>query len=90
MFGIYLKLDSSDHKNCTVSLSLFAGCSSDYSEDSTYLRRSNASLPPEPVNRAGQYLRGLKQEPTCTLNLDLIQFTCVINVMYVSIVNLWK
>ena len=43
---------------CTILLILLAGCLSDSSEDSTHSLRSSASLPPGPVNRAGQHLRG--------------------------------
>ena len=46
-----------------VHLVYFAGCSSDSSEDSTYLLRSSASLPPRPVNHAVQDLRGFSEEP---------------------------
>ena len=68
---------------CTVSLSLLAGCSSDSSEDSTYSLRSSASLPPEPVNREVQHLRGLRQEPVSSQASEFILFTCVIiNVLF--------
>ena len=58
---------------CTVSLSLFAG-RIDSSEASTDLLRSHASLPPEPVNRAVQYLRGFMQ---FTCYVPLVIFTVI-------------
>ena len=38
---------------------------------------SSASLPPEPMNRADQHLRGLKQEPGVSQTLDFMHFTCI-------------
>ena len=35
-------------------------------EKTTYSRRSHASLPPQPVNRAVQYLRRFSQDPQST------------------------
>ena len=48
---------------CTVSFILFVGDSSEFSEDSPYLRRSHSSLMKKPVDRAGQYLRRPSQDP---------------------------
>ena len=53
--------------NCMVSLSLFAG-QSHSSKDSMNLLGSGASLPPERVNRAIQYLRRFSQDPPSQSN----------------------
>ena len=51
-----------------VSLSLFAGHQSESREGLPYLLRSHASLPPQPLNRAVQYLRRLSQDPPVSRN----------------------
>ena len=63
-----------------VSLSLFAGHRSDSLEGFPYSLRSHASLPPQSLNHAIQYLRRLSQDPPSQSNLSFMQFTCCINV----------
>ena len=76
-----------------VSLSLLAGCSSDSSEDSTYSLREQCNSTTEPVNRADQHLRGLKQEPGVSQAIVFMQSTCVCNMCQLFInankINNW-
>ena len=48
------------------SLLVYLQIRSESREDFTYSRRSHASLPTQPVNRAVQYLRRLSQDPQST------------------------
>ena len=54
-----------------VSLSLLVGCPSESHEGFAYSLRSHASLPPQPLNRAVQYLRRLSQDPLLQSVLSL-------------------
>ena len=73
---------------CTVSLHLFAGHWSKSREGFPYSLRSHASLPPQPLNRAIQYLRRLSQDPPSQSNLSFMEFTCCIFLMCAKTVNL--
>ena len=57
-------------EGCPVSLSLFAGHRSNSLEGFPYSLRSHASLPPQSLNRAIQYLRRLSQDPPGQSNLS--------------------
>ena len=59
---------------CTVSFSLFAGESNEFSKHYPYSRRSHSSLKRKPVDRAGQYLRRLSQDPPSTKTLSSTTF----------------
>ena len=67
---------------CTVFLVYLQVTQSEVSEPSTDSQRSHASLPPEPVNRSVQHLRGFRLTPGISPAIEFIEFTSFI---YVSL-----
>ena len=71
-----------------VCLAYFAGGLSDSSRDSTHSLRSSASLPPTPVNHAGQHLRGSDNEfrqPSQTQVSEHSPYTSIPNLLHIRI-----